>query len=463
MAQNRVSRRSALLIATIASFLTPFMSSSVAVALPQMGAQFHADAVTLSWVSTSYLLAAAMCMVPIGRIADIFGRKRLLALGLGVFALSTILSASSVSAGMLIGCRAIEGMGGAMIAGTGMAILISVYPPQERGRVLGINAAATYTGLSLGPVLGGLITEHLGWRAVFLGIMPLAILAILLLAFRLPGEWAEARDEDFDMTGAVVYGLALLTIMLGFSRLPALLGFVLLVVGLAALGGFVAWEARTRHPLLSVHLFRDNTVFAMSNLAALLNYSATFAVTFMMSLYLQYIKALSPQQAGLVLVAQPLVQALFSPLAGRLSDRLEPRVVASAGMGLNVLGLLLLVLLGHDTSLPFIIASLLLLGFGFALFSSPNTNAVMSSVEKRLYGVASGTLGTMRVVGQMFSMGTVMLVFSLYIGRTEITSEVFGSFVGSARIVFATFAGLCTLGVFASLARGRVKRAQVAE
>ncbi len=462
MTHGAPSKGSALLIAVIASFLGPFMASSVVVALPRLGQEFRAQAVTLSWVSTSYLLAAAISMVPIGRLGDIRGRRKLLILGLGVYALSTLLSALSGSAGMLIACRALEGMGGAMIAGTAMAILISVYPAAERGRVLGISTAATYTGLSLGPVLGGLLTQHFGWRAIFLATEPLALLAIVLLLFRLPGEWADARGERFDLGGSLIYGLALLAVMTGFSRLPAPPGFALLAAGLLALAAFLAWEARATSPVLSVSLFRHNTVFALSNLAALLNYSATFGVTFLLSLYLQYIKGLGPQAAGLILVAQPLMQMLFSPLAGRLSDRVEPRIVASAGMGLNVLGLFSLVFLQAGTPMPFIVAGLLFLGFGFALFSAPNVNAVMGSVERRLYGVASGMLGTMRTVGQMLSMGMVMLVFTLHMGQTQITPALYPLLIGSARVLFATYAILCTLGVLASLARGRVQRERVA-
>ncbi|HEX9899696.1 MAG TPA: MFS transporter, partial [Candidatus Methylomirabilis sp.] len=202
---------------------------------------------------------------------------------------------------------------------------------------------------------------------------------------------------------------------------------------------------------------RGNAVFTFSNLAALINYSATFAVTFLLSLYLQYTKGLGPRDAGLILVSQPLVMAAFSPIAGRLSDRIEPRTVASLGMAFTVLGLVLLAFLGEGTPLAFIVATLVILGFGFALFSSPNTNAVMSSVDRRLYGVASATLGTMRLSGQMLSMGIAMLVFALYVGRVRIGAANPASFLYSLKVAFAIFAILCFFGIFASLARGRLK------
>jgi MFS family permease len=245
--------------------------------------------------------------------------------------------------------------------------------------------------------------------------------------------------------------------MVGFSRLPQWLGEELILGGLVGLGAFVRWEMKIQSPVLNISLFRNNRVFALSNLAALVHYSATFGVGFLLSLYLQYIKGFSPSHAGSVLLCQPVVQALFSPFAGRLSDRIEPRIVSSLGMGFSVMGLFLLVFLGDRTHVIYIVACLVLLGFGFGLFSSPNTNAVMSSVDKKFYGVSSGTVATMRLVGQMLSMGLATLLFALYIGRVQITPEFYPAFLKTMRIAFGIFAVLCTAGVFASLARGRVR------
>ncbi len=457
---SSANKRSVLLVATIAAFLTPFMGSAINIALPTIGREFGADAISLGWVSTAYLLAAAVFLVPMGRLADIHGRKRIFVLGVSVYAVSTLLSAAATSAPMLIICRAVEGAGSAMIFGTSMAILTSAYPPAERGQALGINVAAVYVGLSIGPTAGGLLTQALGWRSVFLATMPLACLVIAVALWQLKGEWAEARGEPFDLPGAAIYALGLVALMYGFSELPATLGFALVALGLAGLAGFAAWEARVASPVLDLSLFRHNTVFALSNLAALFNYSATYAVGFLLSLYLQYIKGYTPQGAGLLLICQPLVQAAFSPLAGRLSDRVQPRIVASIGMALTVAGLALLTFLSAATPLGYLIAALVLLGLGFAFFSSPNTNSIMGSVEKRLYGVASGTVSTMRLLGQMLSMGTAMLVFALYMGRVEVTPAQYPQFISSARLLFGVFAVLCSAGVFASLARGNLRRGE---
>jgi EmrB/QacA subfamily drug resistance transporter len=433
------------------------MGSSIAIALPSIGDELQMNAILLGWVSTTYLLAAVMFLVPIGRIADIYGRKKIFTYGMLTYTIASFLSATSTSAAMLISFRVLQGIGGAMIFSTSVAILTSVFPPQDRGRVLGINVAAVYTGLSLGPFAGGLLTQYLGWRAIFWANVPLGLMVIALIFWKLKGEWAEARGEKFDVAGSIMYSLTLLAIMYGFTMLPDIIGVVLILAGAAGFVAFIRWETKVKSPVLDIGLFKNNTVFALSNVAALINYSATFAVGFLLSLYLQYVKGLSPQNAGLVLVAAPVVQAIFSPFAGRLSDKIEPRIVASAGMGLTVIGLIFFIFLGKATSLWFIIAGLMILGLGFALFSSPNTNAVMSSVDRKSYGVASATLSTMRQIGMTFNMGMVMLIFGIYIGRVQITPEYHAAFISSVNVAFIISAILCFGGIFASLARGKVR------
>ena len=458
MASSDSSNKTFILVAaTLGAFLTPFMGSAVNIALPRIGKEFEMDAVLLGWVATAYLIAAAMFLVPFGRIADIYGRKKIFTYGILLYTVASLLSALSTSAVMLISFRVLQGIGGAMLFGTGVAILTSVFPVGERGRALGINVAAVYIGLSVGPFVGGLLTEHFGWRSIFYANVPLGLLVLGLILWKLKGEWATAKGEKFDFAGSVIYSIMLVAVMYGFSRLPDMVGGWLILAGLLALVAFVWWETRVKSPVLNVNLFRRNMVFAFSNLAALINYSATFAVSFLLSLYLQYIKGFTPETAGLVLISAPVMQAIFSPVAGRLSDRVEPRILASVGMGLSAAGLVLLIFLGRETSVAFIVASLVILGFGFALFSSPNTNAVMSSVENRYYGVASATLATMRQVGMMLSMGVAMLLFAVYVGRVQITPEYYDLFLKSVRVAFIVFACFCFGGIFASLARGRVR------
>jgi len=430
------------------------MGASVNIALPSIGREFKADAVMLGWVATAYILAAAVFLVPFGRLADIHGRKKIFLSGILVYTAASLLCAIASTAWVLIGFRVIQGIGAALIFGTSVAILTSVFPPGKRGKALGINTASTYLGLSLGPVLGGLLTQQFGWRSIFLINLPLGLIIIAFVLVMLKEEWAEAKGESFDVFGAAFYGLTLIGIMLGFSRLPQKSGFLLFAASIVLAAGFVFRETRTNTPLLKIELFRENRVFAFSNLAALINYSATFAVGFFVSLYLQYMKGLSPQSTGLVLIAQPVMMTVFSPFAGRASDKIEPRIVASIGMAISSLGLLLLAFLRADSALAFVIASLAVLGFGFGLFSSPNVNAVMGSVERRYYGIASATLGTMRLVGQTLSMGIAMLILGALVGRIQITAANQGNFLQGVRTGFIIFAALCFAGVFASLARG---------
>lgn len=456
--KNVVNKRTVLVVAALSTFLVGFTGSSINIALPSIGRELEMDAVLLGWVATSYFLASAALLLPFGRLADIHGRKRIFTYGILTYTIASLILSFVPSAPVLISLRVIQGIGSAMIFSTGVAIVTSVFPAGERGKALGITAAMTYLGLTLGPVLGGVLTQHFGWRSIFLAMVPLGVTIVSLLLAKVKGEWAEAKGEKFDFIGTTIYSLSLIGIIYGFSLLPERLGIWLTAAGIVGIFTFIRQEMKLAHPLLDISIFRKNRSFAFSNLALLLNYSAAFAVGFLMSLYLQYIKGLSPQGAGFILVVMPAVQAGFSPFAGRLSDRIEPRILASIGMGLITIGLALFTSLNENTSWEFIMGSLITIGLGFGFFASPNTNAIMSSVTQGRYGVASAILATMRQVGMMFSMGIAMLLFSLYLGRVEITAEYYPLFLKSTRTAFIIFTALCAAGIFASLARGKTRR-----
>jgi EmrB/QacA subfamily drug resistance transporter len=458
MEDNKSLQRNALLIAALSSFLTPFMGSSVVISLPAIGHDLSMDAVSLSWISTAFLFSAAAFLVPVGRAADIYGRKKIFIWGIILDNISSILGAMAPSGTFLIICRGLQGMGGAMIFGTGLSIVMAVYPPKDRGKALGIVLTATYIGLTLGPVLGGIMTDHLGWRSIFLSNVVIGLVILITAIWKIKEEWAEAHGERFDFTGSAIYVLSLVLTIYGLLRLPAIIGFALLLPGIAGFVFFVLWISKTKNPVMDIHLFRNNRPFLFSNIAALINYSATFSVTFLISLYLQYIMRFSAQHAGLILVAQPVVMAGFAAITGRLSDRIEPRILASAGMVSLTIGLVFLVFLNDQSTLHYIVLNLMFLGFGFALFIAPNTNAIMSSVEKRFYGVASGIMGTMRLIGQAFSMSIVTLIFTIYIGRTAITVEHHPNLLQSMKTSFVVFAILCFFGIIASLVRGKIRK-----
>jgi EmrB/QacA subfamily drug resistance transporter len=451
------NKRVVLAVVMLSSFLTPFMASAINVALPSIADEFSIGAVLLTWVATSYLLAAATFLVPFGRLADIRGRRSIFIAGMWVFMVASVLCALAPSSYLLIAFRVLQGIGGAMTFGTSIAILTSVYPPHQRGQALGMSTAMVYVGLSAGPFLGGFLTGLVNWRSIFVVVVPLAASIIVLSHWKLKGEWGEACGEKFDLAGSMVYAVSLTAVIIGFSMLPELIGIIVTLAGTGGVVFFVLIELRQEFPVMDMNFWRRNRPFAFSNLAALINYSATFAVTFLMSIYLQEVKGFSAERAGVILVAQPIVMATFSPLAGKLSDKIEPQFIASAGMAITTVGLVLLALMTPSSEVIAIVATLAFIGFGFALFSSPNTNAVMGSVERRSYGVASASLGTMRLVGQVLSLGIATLFIALYLGDYAITPDLADEFMQSYKLAFSTFAVMCFVGVFASLARGKVR------
>lgn len=446
-------RKFILLASTLASFLTPFMSSATNLALPTIAQTFKLSTITLGWTVSAFLLMTAVFLVPMGKLADMIGRRRVFITGISIFSAGSLASALSFSGASLIAFRLVQGLGGAMIFSTSIALLTASFPPESRGQVLGINTAATYTGLSLGPVIGGFLVEHSGWRSIFYVTSGLGLLALfsVLKAYDKdrpsPPNQTARRPDQFDIKGTVIYGCGLVCFMLGFSRLPTRYGFFLATAGLILLVVFFLIENRTTHPVFETRLFRENRVFAFSNLAALINYSSTFAVGYLLSLYLQYIHNFSPRTAGLILISQPVCQALVSPLSGRASDRIDPRLLASSGMGLTAAALIALSFIRPETGLLWMVLILVLLGIGFGLFSSPNTNAVMGSVSPKDYGLASATLATMRMVGQMFSLGLTMMIMSVVMGNVKITPDKFDLFMRSFRLTFEVFAVLNFLGI----------------
>jgi EmrB/QacA subfamily drug resistance transporter len=445
-----------LLVACLASFLVPFTGSSITVALPAMAAQFNADAITLGWITSAYIVSAALFIVPFGRLGDIFGRKKLFVLGVLIFTIASLASAFAPTAGILIGARFVQGIGGAMLFATSVAIVTQVYGPGERGWALGITIATVYAGLSIGPFLGGILVDKFGWPAIFLVNVPLGIATVVLTFREVSHEWADAAGERFDVFGSVVYGTMLFCAIFGTLLIPEPVAGVWIFIAGFALVIFLWWEKHCPSPLIDLTIFSGNRTFLFSNIAAMINYGATFAVAVLLSLYLQYIRGFSAESAGLILVAQPVIQTIFSPMAGKISDRIEPRIVATIGMAITTSGLSFFIFLTPTTPLYAIIISLMVLGFGYALFSSPNTNAIMSSVDRRHLGIASSMVATMRSLGQILSMGIAMFCFSVFIGSVAITPSVYPSLLFSTTTAFLIFSCFCIVGVGASYVRGSI-------
>jgi EmrB/QacA subfamily drug resistance transporter len=452
-----------LLTFGLSAFLTPFISSSTNLALPSIGREMSIDVVTLGWVATAFILAAAVFLVPFGRLSDIYGRRLIFLTGMILFTISSCLCGIAHTGHELITFRLLQGLSGSMIFGTSLAILTSVFPPEERGKAIGINSAAVYSGLSLGPFLGGIMTQAWGWRSIFWLNVGLGIVIIILTVIFLRGEWHEAKGEKFDLLGSALYAVSIGLLMFGSTKMHDRFGIFIMLAGLAAFIAFLILEGCIKQPVFDVNLLLKNKIFAFSSLSSLINYSATFAVGFLASLYLQYIKGMEPKQAGVILLSQPVFMAVFSPIAGRISDKKDARMVASFGMALTAASLMIMLFVTPGTSFLAIIVVLAFLGFGLAVFISPNTSAIMGSVERKYYGVASSTIGTVRLFGQMLSMGITMFVLSALVGKVKVTPEVHPQFMSSIKISLSVFAVLCVFGIFTSLAgRRKEKSGEVA-
>jgi EmrB/QacA subfamily drug resistance transporter len=416
------------------------------------------SAALLGWVSTVFILTAAITLIPVGKVADIIGRKKIFVWGVGIFTLASALSAISSSGSSFIASRGLHGIGSAFMYATTVAILTSIFPEGKQGQVLGIITGTIYLGLALGPTLGGVLIEMWGWRSIFWLNVPLGLFTLVLAFWKLEGEWADAAGEHFDWVGSIIYGASLGAVLLGFPRLPALDGIGLTSLGLAGILLFIRWELRTVNPILDLSLLRNNRSFALSNLLELIYYNATNASGFLLSLYLLHIKDLAPQGAGFILVSHPVIIALLSPIAGQLSDKVESRKLTVWGMALTTLALFSLTFLNGQTPFWIMILTLVILGCGFALFSTPNMHLVMNAVEQETYSTASSILNTMRLLGRTLSLGTATLVFTLYLGQVAITIDVYPQLLASLKTVFSIFTGLAVLGFITSLVRGTLRR-----
>lgn len=438
----------------ITSFIGTFGTSGMNVAVPAISQEFCATANEVSWVLFGFLLGSVMFILPTGRLADIFGRRRIYYIGQWLFSLSFLAGAFAASIEMLNIIRFIEGSVMSLSFGTGMALLVSSHPASERGRVIGYSAASTYSGLSLGPVISGFLCEWAGWRSIFI----VAAAAVLLSVWLLRGihqEWYGDRGARFDFQGSLCYMVSAPLLLYGLSEITnGDLGKILLALGALGMLLFAFIEYKSPHPCLDIRIFRGNRVFTCSNLAAMLHYSATFAISFLMSLYLQLVLGFSASAAGGIILLQPVVMALLSPKAGALSDRLNPGKVASVGMAITCLGLLLMSFLDEATPVWHTGLVLMLVGLGFALFSSPNNNAIMGAVPPRYYGTTSSLLSTMRLFGQSISMALVTMLLA-WCGVQSLHSVGDAQLLHAIQFIFRVFCLISLAGIGMSLARNK--------
>lgn len=443
-----------LFMVVLSAFATPIMLSATNVALPTISKYFSLDAVTVTWIPMAYLMASAMFVLIFGRCADLFGRKKVFIIGIIAVVLTSFFTAVSANISMLLIGRFLQGVGAAMLYATQMSMVTSVFSPKNRGKAIGLVVTAVYFGLAAGPLLGGIVLDSFGWRIALLTHIPLTLVALILATFFVKEEW-KGEEGAFDFSGSVLYFLLLGFLCLAAANILSFFGGALVLGFLVCLFLFLSHSLKSSSPIIDVRLFYDNVMFSRSCCASLIMYAATYANVFLVSLYLQELKGLSATNAGLIMSIQPVTMAIFSTGFGGMSDKIEPRILSSIGILLTSVALAVLSNLSSASPLISFVSALILAGMGFSLFASPNTNAIMSSVNKKDYGAASAAVATMRMLGQLTSMVLVALLMSLVIGDQLIDESSLPLLEQLIQLSFGVAALICIPGMILSLFRGR--------
>lgn len=438
-----------LLICTVLSFFAVFAVNSVMVVIPTIAAEFHMSNIVQNWAIIIFLLVVAVLSVPAGQISGKYGLKKVTIISVVLFILISIANVLVTSSEQFLLCRLILGIALSFFNVTSMAMVVSAFKPEERGKALGITITGVYIALSLAPVLGGILNYQLGWRSVILFGVPFLLVILVLLLTKVDEEWITFGDVPLDLKGSVAYGIGMVLFIYGFTILNELLGVILTVLGIIILIIFGLIELREAHPVFDIRFFK-NRKFLSANFASLCAYLATFAVTTILNYHLQYIKGYDSQTAGIILLAAPLCQVVLAPIAGKLSDKYVPQILAAIGMGLGTVSLVLFSFLNEATSLEFLIVAMIIYGIGFGLFSPPNTNVIMSSVPPKDTSVASAAVATMRTVGQAMSLGILTLVFAFVMGNVPIVEQYYPLLISSCQITCIICVVLCIASVFAS-------------
>ncbi|MBR6444435.1 MAG: MFS transporter [Firmicutes bacterium] len=457
MNEPKKGLKTTVIVVILTAFATAFTGSSLNLSIPSIAADFNVSASQLGWMVTAYALAVAAFSVPFGRLADITSHRTILLIGTAIFAACCGISAAAGSFALLLIIRFIQGVGAAMVFSTNTAIIISAFPPEKRGKAIGYSIGGTYVVLASGPVVGGIINQQLGWRFIFIFTGILVLLAVILAAAGLSKGKISDKKRPFDLVGNILFVIFIPLLMFGLSKLMdyGIWAVLMVAAGIAVGVIFVIHESKEPDPAVNVRLFKSNLGFGLSNLSALLNYAVTIALSYLLSIYLQVVQGYSSQTAGLIMVCQPLVMALLAPQFGKLSDRISPFKLSSAGMGLSGIGIIAYIFVDENTSVAVIIIALIFVGAGFAMFSSPNTNAIMSCVDRKDYGVASSLVSTMRTIGQTVGMVIVTLVVTFHLGSTPLASSDPQTVIKVIHISFIIFVIICAIGVVISLQRGK--------
>ena len=464
-----------LAIVAIGVFMSTLDSSIVNISLPAIAHYFGVSLNgTVEWVIIAYLVIIAAVLLTIGRFADMVGRKPVWVAGLAIFTLGSAICGASPSLGLLVAARAFQGLGGALLFAVSPAMLTTAFPPEERGRALGMNAVVVALGVSAGPTIGGILTETLTWRAIFYVNVPLGIIGILT-TLKFLTEKPRFGRARFDPAGAslLAVGLASLTLGLSFGQewgWSSARLIISIVVGIVALVAMVFVEQRVPHPVVDLRLLR-NRVFASANVSLVLSFLALFAVSFLLPFYLEELRGFSTLEAGFLLTPLPLTIAVIAPISGSLADRIGTRWLAATGLAIACVGLVLISQLNASSSIFDIVWRLIVTGAGQAMFQSPNNSALMGAAPRGQQGSAAGFLATGRVIGQSVSVALAGAVFASIGGgaaggalvalrhaahaSSRQIAALQQTFTDGFHAAFIVCAAIAAVGVFTSLVRGK--------
>ena len=437
-------------VAFLTSFFAVFLSNGVIVAVPTIASDFAMNNVVQNWVPTIIFLVVAVFTVPAGQLSGKFGVKRSLLAGVIVYLIGSIGCVLSFSTEVFMFFRVVSGAGMAFLTVSSMAMVVSAVKPQNRGKALGYTVTGVYIATSLSPVICGLLTFNFGWRAIFYVVIPFLILCLALIMIKIPMEWQTYAEDKIDKIGSIIWGIGILAFVYGFTNLVNSTGVFLTVFGLAVIVVFIFYELRQKSPVFNVRLFK-NTKFLSSNVAALCSYLAIMVVTTILNYHFQYVRGWNTQMTGMMLIIPPILQAILAPNAGKLSDKYNPQVIAAIGMAVAACGLAILAFLDGNMPLYLVVIAMALEGIGMGVFSSPNMNAIMSSVPPKDAPTASASQATMRTIGQTMSLGMLTLVFAWIMGDLPMLAKYADLIVQGSQIICVICTVLCIIGIFSSL------------
>lgn len=437
-------------VAFITSFFAVFLSAGIVLGVPAIASEFGMNNIFQNWIITLNALVIAIFTLPAGQISGKYGVKKSLIIGVTIYLLSSIGACMSFSTESFLIFRVFQGIGIAFSNVSAMAMVVQAVKPQNRGKALGFTVTGVYLAGSLSPVFCGFLVHNFGWRTMFYFVIPFLMLCIVLMIFKIPQEWKTYEGSRIDSLGYLIYGIGITLFIYGFTNLMNSFGAISIIIGSILLIVFGYYELRIDSPAFNMNLFK-NMKFTSSNVAALCSYLAIASITTILNYHFQYVRGWNAQMSGLILIITPIIMALIAPNSGKLSDKIHPQKLAAIGMSIATITLLILIFLDVKTPLYLIVIAMILQGIGMGLFTTPNTNAIMSSVPPNETPNASAAQSAMRTMGQTISMGLLTLVFAWIMGNLKLSSQYAGLIVQSSQLVCIICTIICIIAIFASL------------